>query len=185
MCLKFSALPVFCHLQDKAELMQQASSMARQMDEAEKWCAPGGSSNSGSDTQELSVQLQQVKEQLAESQRNAQTWMNASLQCQTELDESAEQAEDAQQHVQILQGRLDQEERRWPSSLTASPSPLSAWSVSPPPCIILADLCSSQRKTFSCVLDSNTYDKAVGCIFQGSHSPASRCRANGCMLCGQ
>ena len=59
------------------------------------------------------MQLQQVKEQLAESQRNAQTWMDASLQCQTELDESAQQLEDAQQHVQILQGRLDQEERRW------------------------------------------------------------------------
>ncbi len=113
MCLKFSALPVFCHLQDKAELIQQTSSMTRQMDEAEKWSAPGGSSTGGSDTQELSVQLQQVKEQLAVSQRNAQTWMDASLQCQTELDESAEQVEDAQQHVQILQGRLDQEERRW------------------------------------------------------------------------
>ena len=32
---------------------------------------------------------------------------------QTELDESAQQLEDAQQHVQIRQDRFDQEERRW------------------------------------------------------------------------
>jgi len=134
MCLKFSALPVFCHLQDKAELMQQASSMTRQMNEAEKWSAPGGSSTSGSDTQELSVQLQQMKEQLAESQRNAQTWMDASLQCQTELDESAEQAGLTRRSADGL------------SSLTASPSPLSTWSVTPPACITLADLCFSQYK---------------------------------------
>jgi chromosome segregation ATPase len=97
-----------CHIAEVSFDLQGSDSKSSAFKEA-----PGGSSNSGSDAQELSMQLQQVKEQLAESQRNAQTWMDASLQCQTELDESAQQLEDAQQHVQILQDRLDQEERQW------------------------------------------------------------------------
>lgn len=64
-----------CHIAEVSFDLQGSDSKSSAFKEA-----PGGSSNSGSDAQELSMQLQQVKDQLAESQRNAQTGMDASLQ---------------------------------------------------------------------------------------------------------